>query len=204
MTAIVEFRENLDQTLVDDLCKTHEEGRDFRNATAIRCNVHPRRLKNWLLTGAREGRDTLHAQLFLRFSKIEADLRAANIAEVLNTTVCTEETQFDDTGKPISKTLHKRSTNGTQWYMERRWRQFRNDWTPNEDDQEVSQMLTEQATGSGMNLEAAFAIVAQLAAAMPPQLAEVFSANGWQRLSPDEARHLRDLRKIEGTATNGK
>ena len=203
MTAIVQFRENLDQPLVDELCKMHEEGRDFRNATAIRCNVHPRRLKNWLLTGAREGRDTLHAQLFLRFSKIEADLRAANIKEVLDTTVCTEKTLFDESGKPVSKELYKRSTHGTQWYMERRWRQFRNDWTPNEDDTEVSQMLTEQATGSGINnMDAAMAIVAQLAAAMPPQLAAVFGQSGWRQLSPSEAAHLDSLRKIEGTATD--
>lgn len=180
MTAIVEFRSDLTQELVDELVRVHEEGKDFRNSTAIRCNVHPRRLKNWLLTGSREGQDTLHSQLFLRFAKVEADLRAKNIAEVLNTTVMTEETTFDpETGKPASSVMMKRSTAGTQWYMERRWRQFRNDWTPNEDDQEVCHMLTEQAAGSGLNLEAAFAIVAQLAAAMPPQLAEVFVRAGW-------------------------
>lgn len=177
---ITEYKTVLDEELLSELCRIHRDGKDFRNVTAIRCHVHPMRLKTWLWWGEKSGQDervTLYTRLYLEFARIEAELRAANIAEVLNTIISTEDVTFEG-GVPVSKTVVKRSTNGVQWYMERRWRQYRADWEPNDLDRETVLMAGLQTAGA-LTTDAAEAICSQLAEAMPPRLLEIFTARGW-------------------------
>ncbi len=183
----------------------HREGKDFRNVTAIRCGVHPEKLKAWLLRGATSQDTTnLYVKLALQFALIEADLRASNIVEVLNTQTKHEEIEFSEkTGLPVKTTKTARSTAGIQWYMERRWRQWRADWQPTEQDSEAATLFTAQATGA-LNKEAAMSVLGQMAAQMPDEPRAVFEANNWRQLSPGEIKHLEALRRLEGTATDGK
>ena len=149
----------LTELLVAQLCETHREGRDFRNATALRCGVHPKMLTRWLKQGETDPAGSLCSRLFMAFGRIEGDIRAEWIAEVANPVVACEET--------------RRSTNGLQWLLERRFRQFRADWIPRPDEVNVGDMLTaEQQTG--FSPEAALAIVRAMVASMPAELAGPF------------------------------
>lgn len=204
MTAITrnQFESTITEPLVDELCRVHREGKDFRNVTAIRCGVHPEKLKAWLLRGA-SSQDTtnLYVKLALQFALIEADLRAANIVEILNTQTKSEETEFSEkTGQPIKTTKTARSTAGIQWYMERRWRQWRADWQPTEQDSEASTLFTAQIAGA-LSKEDGLAIVGQMAANMPPQLLPSFDQHNWLKLTPEERAMVEQVRKQREAAT---
>lgn len=167
----------LDEELLERLCTTHREGRDFRNATALRCGVHPRMLSRWLERGAADEHAGLCTRLFLEFGRIEADIRADWIREVADPEASREETVLDDNGKPISRTATSRRTTGLQWLLESRFRQFRSDWVPRPDEGEVGDLLAERQTG--FSPEAAMAMMRAMVAAMPPELAGPFST--WAR-----------------------
>lgn len=168
----------LDEALFDKLCTTHKDG-DFRNVTAVRCQVHPKMLSRWLAQGAASETGCLYSRLFVEFGKIEGEIRAEVIRESRNTQASFEETTYED-GKPSSKTVVSRRTNGIQWYAERRFRQFRSDWVPRDDESEVVDLL--QPKQGALTLEQATAIATQLAENMPPALQVIFASKGWHRL----------------------
>jgi hypothetical protein len=169
------FQTLLTAALLKELLATHRKG-DFRNMTALRCGVHPKRLSIWLRQGAELEDDSLLARLFLGFARIEANVRAESIKEILDPEMKRETTEFED-GKPVSKTSTARATDGIRWYLERRFRQWRADWVEREDEGPVDALLLPQP--GGLNVEAAKYIVAQLAANMPPELRDIFTAKGW-------------------------
>lgn len=173
------FQTTLTRELCDLLCKTHEEGKDFRNVTAVRCKVHPTVLTRWLKLGQTEPDSGLHAELFMRMSAIEGDIRAGYIAEVSNPISSTEETAYED-GKPVSKTVVSRRTNGIQWLMERRFRQYRVEHVQKPDEAEVLSMLEPQATV--YSLDMVLDICQQMAAQperLPVAIRELFSTTDW-------------------------
>lgn len=182
------FQTKLTEELLVELCRVHKEGKDFRNVTALRCRVSPERLKLWLNMGVRhiaEETPTLHARLAMEFAIIEADLRAENIREVLDTTVKTEDIEFNDKGAPISKKLVQRSVHGTIWYMERRWRQYRKDHSAGDADGELSQLLSGAAPSGGLSVDQAMQICRQLAERMHVEpsmrpVLELFLGTGWK------------------------
>lgn len=139
------FQSVLTAELVEELCKVHEEGQDFRNVTAVRCGVHPTLLTRWLKQGAESAEGGLCTELFMRFGKIEGDIRAGYIAEVSDPTASTEESQYDD-GKVVGKIVTTRKTSGIQWLMERRFRQFRVEHIQKPDELAISEMLEPAAT----------------------------------------------------------
>ena len=173
------FQSILTRELCDRLCDTHEAGRDFRNATAVRCQVHPTLLTRWLKLGESDPNAGLATELFMRFGEIESIIRAGYIAEVSDSTASTEETVFDE-GKPISKTVVSRRTQGVQWLMERRFRQFRVEHVQKPDETEIVEMLVPQATT--YNLETVLAICQQMAAQperLPAAVRELFASTDW-------------------------
>ena len=173
----------LDEPLFERLTEMHRTGRDFRNVTALRCGVHPKMLSKWLRKGESE-EGTIHARLFLAFGQIEGEIRAGYIAEIENTETSREETTFEN-GLPARKVVVQRRTAGVQWLMEKRFRQYRADWAPKEDETEIAFMLAEQQT-QGLSLEAALHIARELAKNMPEQLRPIFEAARWVQL-PENA-----------------
>jgi hypothetical protein len=165
--ALGRLRSGLDEALLEQLCEVHREGRDFRNATALRCGVHPRMLSRWLERGARDEDAGLHTRLFLAFGAIEGDIRAEWIGEVANPEASREESQFEG-----SKTATSRRVTGLQWLLERRFKQFRLDWVQRPDEGEVGELLAAQQTG--FSPEAALAVVRAMITSMPPELAAPF------------------------------
>ncbi len=173
------FQSTLTRALCDQLCLTHETGRDFRNVTAVRCRVHPTVLTRWLKRGQEDPDAGLHTELFMRFGAIEGDVRAGYIDEVSNPVASTEETAYED-GKPISKTVVSRRTQGIQWLMERRFKQFRVEHIQKPDETEIVDMLVPQATV--YNLETVLAICQQMAAQpdrLPPAIRDLFANTDW-------------------------
>ncbi len=170
---VAEFRTELTEDVLAELCAIHEKGRDFRDVTAVRCNVHPKRLSVWLRRGAMGGDLTSpFVRLFLAFGRIEGDLRAKCIDEVLDTTKETIKIVSDGKGGE-TKDVIKRDSAGVRWYMERRFRSYRIEALPTDDNAEVSTMLNADAP-QVKNAEAAVGVIRQLAAAMPPELMRVF------------------------------
>lgn len=139
------FQSTLTRELCDLLCQTHEEGRDFRNVTAVRCDVHPVTLTRWLKIGAESETAGLHTELYMRMAKAEGLIRAGYIKEVEDPIASTEECQYDE-GKLIGKTTSSRRTSGVQWLMERRFKQFRVEHIQKPDETEVLSMFEPQAT----------------------------------------------------------
>lgn len=172
-----QFRTTLTEALLGELCRTHRKG-DFRNMTALRCGVHPKRLSIWLRQGAELEDDSLLARLFLEFARIEGDVRAESIGEIRNPETRREEIEYDDDGNETKKISTSRSVTGLTWYMERRFRQWRADWTPREDEGDVGEFLVQQS--GSLSLDAAKYIVAQLARNMPGELLPLFTAAGWR------------------------
>ncbi len=173
------FQSILTRELVDQLCETHEQGRDFRNVTAVRCGVHPTLVTQWLKRGAAEADEGLYTELFMRFAKIEGDIRAVYIAEVSNPTAQTEETEYED-GKPVSKTVTARRTQGIQWLMERRFRQFRVEHVQKADETEAVSFLEPQATVYTADM--VLGIVQQMAAhpdRLPEAVRRLFAQTDW-------------------------
>lgn len=175
--ALGRLRSALDEDLFAQLCETHRTGRDFRNATALRCGVHPKMLTRWLERGAADEHAGLYTRLFVEFGRIEADIRATWIDEVANPEASREDVHFDDNGKPISKTASSRRTNGVEWLLERRFKQFRADWVPRPDETEAAELLAERS--QGFSPEAALAVVRAMVASMPAELAGPFIS--WAR-----------------------
>lgn len=173
-----QFRTTLTEALLGELCRTHRKG-DFRNMTALRCGVHPKRLSIWLRQGAELEDDSLLARLFLEFARIEGDVRAECITEVRNPETRRRiETAVAEDGTVTPAVETARSVTGITWYLERRFRQWRADWTPREDEGDVGEFLVQQS--GSLSLDAAKYIVAQLARNMPGELLPLFTAAGWR------------------------
>lgn len=174
----VRFATTLTEALLLELCQKHYEGRDFRTRTAVRCGVDPDRLQHWLETGARDpDGDSLQSRLYREFAIIEAEICADYIREVSDPTTSVEESFFDDEGNLTSKTTTRRSTQGVQWLLSIRYPQFRPHYEPRPVDLPAEELFPKQ--GVGLSLEAAMAIVTQLASHMPDQLLPVFTNAGW-------------------------
>ncbi len=174
------FQTILTRELVEKLVATHGEGRDFRNVTAVRCQVHPKLLTRWLKEGAEDPEAGLRTELFMRMAQAEGDYRAALIQEVADPTAMTETMTYED-GKPSSKVTEARRTTGLQWLLERRFHQFRANALPKADDLEICAMLEPQA-GAEMNQEMALQIVAMIARnpeRLPPPMRQAFLQAGW-------------------------
>lgn len=174
------FESVLTRALVDQLCEIHEQGRDFRNVTAARCGVHPKLLTRWLRLGSEDENGGLHAELFLRMIAIEGSLRAGYLAELSDPTASTETVEYKD-GKPVSKTVTARRTQGIQWLMERRFQQFRVEHIQKPDEVEVLAMLEPQATV--YTAEMALSLVQQMAAhpeRLPEGVRLLFAQTDWR------------------------
>lgn len=174
------FQSTLTPELVERLCSTHADGRDYRNVTAARCGVHPGMLTRWLKLGAGNEAAGLATELFMRFAQIEGDIRAQWISEIADVTASVETTEFDN-GKPISRTVNARRTSGLQWLLERRFRQFRVEHAPNEHEQDALSLLQPQA--QSLTPEMAVALCQQLAAnpeRLPEPIRVLFAATDWR------------------------
>jgi len=184
------LRQELTEPLLQELVTAHESG-DFRNATACRCRVHPKLLTKWLRAGQTSDEpESLYARLFVEFGRIEGEKRAKYLGELEDTR--SEESHFDDEGNTVSTT--KRRTDGIRWLIERRYRQYRADYVAKPDEYDVTTMLSEEQA-EALTAEAALAIAAAIARAMPPQLRPVFAGEGWTQLDADEQRAVDAIRK---------
>jgi hypothetical protein len=174
----IRFATTLTEPLLLELCQKHYEGRDFRTRTAARCGVDPDRLQHWLEEGARDiNGDSLQSRLYREFAIIEAEIAAEWIGEVANPEIAVEESFFDDEGNLTSRTKRTRSTAGIQWLLTTRFRQFKPQHEPKPGDQGLEELLPKQ--GGGLTLEAAMALVTQLAGSMPAALLPIFLNAGW-------------------------
>lgn len=174
----IRFATTLTEPLLLELCAKHYEGRDFRTRTAARCATDPDRLQYWLEEGARDpSGESLQSRLYREFAVIEADIAAELVAEAANPETSFEESFFDDEGNLTSRTKRSRSTAGVQWLLERRFVQYKAHHEPKRADQGLEELLPKQ--GGGLTLEAAVALVSQLAASMPGQLLPIFLNAGW-------------------------
>jgi hypothetical protein len=174
----IRFATTLTEPLLLELCQKHYEGRDFRTRTAARCCVDPDRLQHWLEEGARDiNGDSLQSRLYREFAIIEGDIAAEWVGEVCNTETAAEECFYDDEGNLTSRTKRTRSTAGIQWLLTTRFRQFKPQHEPKPGDQGLEELLPKQ--GGGLTLEAAMALVTQLAGSMPVQLLPIFLNAGW-------------------------
>lgn len=174
------FQTVLTRELCDKLCETHATGKDYRNVTAARCNVHPKLLSKWLRLGRDSEELGLATELFMRFTAIEGEIRAGWIAELENTSSGTETTEFGDNGKPISRTLHMRRTSGVQWLMERRFRQFRTDYVLSEHETDALALLEPPA--QALTLDMATQLCQQIAAnpeRLPAAIRTLFAGTDW-------------------------
>jgi hypothetical protein len=186
------FQSTLTRALCDQLCKTHEEGRDFRNVTAVMCDVHPVTLTRWLKLGAESPDAGLHTELYMRMCKTEGGIRADWIAEVADTTVSLEDVTYDD-GKPVGKTTTSRRTHGIQWLLEKRFRQFRKEHIHKVDELEVTALLEPQAVVYTADM--VLGIVQQMAQdpeRLPPAIRQLFANTDWRvpkELTDGQAKH---------------
>lgn len=174
------FQSVLSRELVDKLCETHEKGKDFRNVTAVRCGVHPVTLTRWLKLGMNDEKAGLATELFMRFAQIEGDIRAGLLAEMANPESQTEHMTYED-GKPSSKVSTSRRTQGVQWLLERRFRQFRVEYLQKPDELEVVAMLEPQATV--YTAEMVLGLVQQMAAdpeRLPEAVRRLFAQTDWR------------------------
>lgn len=174
------FQSTLTRELCDKLCDTHASGRDFRNVTAVMCDVHPVTLTRWLKLGAESPDAGLHTELYMRMAQAEGTIRAEYIRETSNPIASTEHTEYED-GKPISKTVESRRTNGIQWLMEKRFRQFRVEHIAKPDELEVTAMLEPQAMVYTADM--VLGIVQQMAAhpeRLPEAVRKLFAHTDWQ------------------------
>lgn len=184
------FQSTLTPELVDKLCTTHADGRDYRNVTAARCGVHPAVLTKWLKLGAGNEAAGLATELFMRFAQIEGDIRAKWIAELADVTASVEHTEFED-GKPVSKTVNARRTSGLQWLMERRFRQFRVEHALTEHESDAMSLLQPQA--QTLTTEMAIALCQQLAQnpeRLPEPIRVLFAATDWR--APKKLSHAEE------------
>lgn len=173
------FQSTLTRELCDLLCKTHEEGKDFRNVTAVRCGVHPVNLTRWLKLGASDETAGLYTELFMRMARAEGDTRAEWIAEVADPVASVEDVTYDE-GKPVGKTTTTRRVNGLQWLLERRFKQFRSEHIQKPDEMEVTAMLEPQATVYTADM--VLGIVQQMAAhpeRLPEAVRRLFAQTDW-------------------------
>lgn len=178
------LRTTLDEELLEELTLAHR-ARDYRNATAVRCRVHPKLLTKWLRAGQNDDDpESLYARLFVAFGAIEGEIRAELIEQIADPTV--ETTAFDE-GKPSSTV--KRRTAGLQWLLERRFRQYRSDYAQKPDERDIAEMLTDEQA-EALTVEAALAIAQAMAARMPAQLRPVFEGQGWEQLTAAERKAL--------------
>jgi hypothetical protein len=162
----------LTQEKFDQLCTVHREGRDFRNVTAIRCDVHPRLLTRWLKRGAANEEDGLYTELFMAFGRIEGAHRAEYNAELVNTTVHYEK--YD--AETRTRTVTKRDTRGLQFFMGKRYEQFADREGRTRDDECDMSELLEQMQAQQLTGPSARHIIAQFVAMMPAELGEPFQA----------------------------
>jgi hypothetical protein len=173
------FQSVLSRELLDKLCEAHEQGRDFRNITAVRCGVHPVTLTRWLKLGSSDENAGLHSELFMRMAKAEGDYRATLIDEVSDPTATVQENGTDEDGNPTTKTVSRRVA-GLQWLLERRFRQFRADSVARPDDLEMADMLQPQATV--YSLEMVLDICQQMASQperLPVAVRQLFASTDW-------------------------
>lgn len=174
------FESVLTQALVDQLCETHDKGRDFRNVTAARCKVNPKLLSRWLRMGSEDETGSLHAELFVRMLAIEGEIRAGYIAEVENPLASTEESTYEG-GKLVGKTVTSRSTRGIQWLMEKRFAQFRVEHIAKVDELEVMTLLEPAAIVYSADM--VLSIVQQMAAnpeRLPEAVRVLFARTDWR------------------------
>lgn len=156
----------LTDSLVDELCAIHKEG-DILSATAAACCVHPTQLRLWLEKGAELDAPDPYCRLFSTFALIESSLRRETLARIRD---------------PFAK-----NERGNIWYMQRRWREWREDHVKRPDDvYSVTEMLMPKDRSS-LTIDDAKAIVKQLAANMPEQLRPIFTEHGWEQRNNDEA-----------------
>ncbi len=186
------FQSTLTPELVDKLCSTHNDGRDYRNVTAARCGVHPMTLTKWLKLGAGNESAGLATELFMRFAQIEGDIRAQWISELADVTASVEHTEFED-GKPVSKTVNARRTSGLQWLMERRFRQFRIEHVLTDHEADALSLL--QPAAQALTAEMAIALCQQLAQnpeGLPDQIRSLFATTDWRAPKKLESSHAEE------------
>ena len=174
------FQSTLTRALCDQLCETHEKGRDFRNVTAVMCDVHPVTLTRWLKLGAESPDAGLHTELYMRMAKAEGGIRSGYIGELSNPIVSTEKSEYAD-GKTVGKTVETRNTRGIQWLMERRFRQFRVEHLQKPDELEVTAMLEPQVIV--YSAEMVLGIVQQMAQnpeRLPEAIRVLFARTDWR------------------------
>lgn len=152
------YETTLTDALVDELCAIHQEG-DILPSTALACGVHPTLLRRWLEEGSRADAKDPFARLFATFAVIESQIRRTTLQDIRN---------------PYTK-----NTNGLTWYMEKRFREWRADSTPRENEIfAVSDMLLPKP--GGMDVQQAVYIIGQLfqnVAALPPVVQQVLQLN---------------------------
>lgn len=150
----------LTPALQDLLCETHARNKDFRVATAITCNVHPVLLDRWLRWGLKEEGEEPYCSFALRFVKAEMTIRADLIKELLD-----------------AKT--KQKVAAITWMLERRFRQWRIDYIPNDWEHEAVDVLASMGLKAGLNLEQKKFLINQMLAHPTGPVMQLLQDNGW-------------------------
>lgn len=172
------YESQLTDELVDKLCATHAEG-DILPSTALACGVHPTVLRTWLEQGSAVDAEDPYARLFATFAVIESQIRRTTLRTIRDPEV--------------------KSAAGCIWYMEKRFREWRADAQPRENEVfAVSDLLLPKA--GGMDVQQAVHIISQLfqnLAALPPAVQQVLQLNRIVQLPEAPREETRDSRVAE-------
>ena len=155
------MKTELTPELVEKLVKVHTGSRDFRNATAVACGVHPATLSKWLTRGVVSENDEPYSSFALRFMQAETDIRTRYLCDMLDS---------ED----------RAHVSAIQWYLERRFKQ----WGRGErkdPEHEALDVLEATQTKGGLTPEQRMEAIAKWFAKPTPQLIKILHRAGWRK-----------------------
>lgn len=155
------LRTQLTPELADELVRTHEAHRDFRQATAVACSVNPTTLSKWLSRGLQSDEDEPYSSFAVRFLHAETSLRR----DVLNVMMTTED---------------KVQLSSHQWFMERRFKQWSNKpiQTPESEAMDALEGLQQKG---GLTNEQKAEVIGKWLRAPTPWLLKALTDAGFER-----------------------
>lgn len=155
------MRTELTPELADKLVKCHGDGCDFRNATAIACDVHPATLSRWLTRGVSSEDDEPYSSFALRFMSAETKIRSNKLRELLET---------EDRTRVAALT----------WFFERRFKQWGRA-EKKDAEHEALDILEAVQTKGGLTPQQRLEAIAKWFQKPTPQLLKILERAGWVR-----------------------
>jgi hypothetical protein len=147
--------------------------RDFRVATAITCGVHPKLLDKWLRKGMEVDGIEPYVTFTKRFLQAEMKVRAQMLRELYQ-----------------AKT--KQKVSALTWMIERRFRQWRADFIPNDYDHEAVDVLASLGAKAGLTPDQKKFIITQMLQNPTGPILDLMKGAGWQQLPPGEDSHAQE------------